>query len=60
MTNKENTPKEIVGLVFDTDYEKSCIALTNPDENDNFLGLDSDKVECSFSLVMVTRFYDGR
>lgn len=41
------------GTKFDTDFEEGCIALTSPDDLDNFDALDSDGVRCNFALIMV-------
>lgn len=48
-------PTIVRGTVFDTPFEKACIALAEPDEDGNFRALDSDKVVCEFSLAMVER-----
>ena len=42
------------GTIFATPFESGCIVVTEPNEDGGFLALDSDKVECWFSVVMVT------
>ncbi|MET8342394.1 hypothetical protein [Streptomyces microflavus] len=42
------------GAVFDTPFETGCKALTAPDADGLFDGLDSDGVHCSgYSMAMV-------
>lgn len=41
------------GQTFNTKYESGCKAITEPDENGQFTGLDSDGVECDFSVEMI-------
>lgn len=38
---------------FDTEYEQGCVATTEPDEEGNFSGLDSDGVACDFNVSMI-------
>lgn len=42
-----------VGQVFATPYESGCVVTALPEDNGNFMALDSDGVECMFNLVMV-------
>jgi hypothetical protein len=44
-------------VTFDTLFEEGCIALTKPnaDGTGNFIGLDSDRVECEFNVKMIVR-----
>ena len=42
-----------IGVTFDTDYETGCVALESPDEYGNFDALDHERVECSFTVIMV-------
>jgi hypothetical protein len=46
-----------IGTVFDTPAESGCVVTSLPDADGNFLALDSDGVECSFSRVMVARVH---
>lgn len=54
-------PLLVPGAVFDTDFEQGCTVVSAPDDehlaNDlgdtGFVGLDSEGVECRFSIVMV-------
>ena len=41
-----------VGTVFDTPFEKGCVALAEPDVYGNFDGRDSEGVVCTFSTTM--------
>ncbi|MEU7146976.1 hypothetical protein AB0B15_02890 [Streptomyces sp. NPDC045456] len=41
------------GMIFSTIAEKGCQALSDPDEEGKFLGLDSSDVECEFPVEMV-------
>ncbi|MEU1552080.1 hypothetical protein ABZ517_05085 [Streptomyces scabiei] len=41
------------GMVFNTLAEKGCHALATPDEEGKFLAVDSQGVECEFTLDMV-------
>lgn len=45
------------GMKFDTNYETGCTFITLPDKHGNFVGLDSDGVECEFHADMVVRTY---
>lgn len=45
----------VPGAVFDTPFESGCVALEEPDVDGNFLGRDSDGVECQFNVVMIER-----
>jgi hypothetical protein len=47
-----------VGTVFDTDFETGCVATTEPTQWGSFNAIDSDGVECTFSLSMVTEVHD--
>lgn len=43
-------------FVFNTPFEEGCVATSSPDPwSGQFDALDSDGVECSFSLQMVQR-----
>lgn len=42
-----------VGQTFDTPFEQGCTVLTLPDENEQFIGWDSERVEVDFTLRMV-------
>lgn len=48
-----------VGVIFDTPFEKGCKVRTEPDANGEFLGLDSDGVECSFSVRGMPLYIHG-
>lgn len=41
------------GTVFDTPFEKGCVAQEVPNAGGGFVGIDSEGVECMFSVVMV-------
>ncbi|MFD9815071.1 hypothetical protein [Streptomyces sp. NPDC059080] len=41
------------GMIFNTVAEKGCLALGDSDEDGNFVGQDSNGVECLFSTAMV-------
>jgi hypothetical protein len=41
------------GLVFSTDFERGCVAVTIPDIRGTFDATDSDGVTCLFSTMMV-------
>lgn len=43
------------GTIFDTPFEQGCEVITEPDDLTNFQAYDSDRVVCSFSVVMVSR-----
>lgn len=43
------------GTIFDTPYESGCVALSAPDEQGNFDGVDSDGVVCGYFAPMVER-----
>ena len=43
-----------VGTVFDTEYESSCVAVSEPNADGEFIAKDSDGVECWFNVSMVT------
>lgn len=40
--------------IFSTEFETGCVALSLPNEDGQFPALDSDGVECSFHVSMVT------
>lgn len=42
-----------IGTTFDTDYEKGCVSMTEPDSHGNFLAQDSDGVICSYHVLMI-------
>lgn len=42
-----------IGMKFDTNYETGCIVVALPDAQGNFVGLDSDGVECEFHVSMI-------
>jgi hypothetical protein len=42
-----------IGARFSTLYESGCIVVTLPDTDGNFIGTDSDGVDCSYSIGMV-------
>ena len=42
-----------IGMVFATKYEKGCLCVTLPDSEGNFIGIDSDGVECDYHISMV-------
>lgn len=44
----------VIGQRFCTPYEHGCIVTSLPDEDGEFLALDSDGVECSFNVDMIT------
>lgn len=44
-----------VGARFATEFETGCQVTAGPDEHGNFLALDSDGVECRFTILMVVR-----
>lgn len=41
------------GTVFNTPFEKGCVAVSSPDQFGGFVATDSDGVECSYSVAMV-------
>jgi len=41
------------GTRFSTDFETGCVAIEEPDQFGSFGALDSEGVECGFSLTMV-------
>jgi len=41
------------GTVFSTRFETNCVVVTEPDEYGDFIGKDSQGVECHFSTDMV-------
>lgn len=44
-----------IGDVFATPFEAGCVVTTLPDDASGiFYALDSDGVECSYSVAMVT------
>jgi hypothetical protein len=43
-----------IGDTFNTPFEKGCVVTEEPDERGQFLALDSDGVECSFHVKMVS------
>jgi len=47
----------IEGTIFDTEFESNCLALTMPDVDGGFVGMDSDGMLCDYTLAMVTRTY---
>jgi hypothetical protein len=47
------------GDVFNTPFEKGCIAITSANADGGFSAYDSDGAECWFSLVMVTSIERG-
>lgn len=49
-------PHPVPGDRFGTEFESGCVATTAPDENGDFLALDSDGVECLFHVSMVTDY----
>jgi hypothetical protein len=52
----------VKGTKFDTAFpdgeviEEGCIALESPDEDGNFVGLDSEGIRVEFNTVMVKGF----
>jgi hypothetical protein len=48
------------GTIFDTPFEQGCEVITEPDAQSNFNAYDSEHVECSFSVVMVSRIAERR
>lgn len=52
-------PHELsVGTRFATEGETGCQVTAGPDEHGNFRALDSDGVECRFTILMVVRIED--
>ena len=47
-----------LGVKFDTNYEKGCVATEAPREWGNFNGLDSNGVEVEYNISMVVKIYD--
>lgn len=50
---KRKSVELIEGTEFDTPFERGCIVVTLPDGLGTFIALDSDGVECEFTLDMV-------
>ena len=47
------------GTIFDTPFESGCEAMNPPDEYGNFDALDSDRILCSFNIVMVEKVQEN-
>jgi hypothetical protein len=47
------------GQMFDTPFERGCVALEAPNSHGSFLALDSDGVEAHFHVAMVENARDA-
>jgi hypothetical protein len=47
------------GQIFDTPFERGCVALEAPNSHGSFLALDSDGVKADFHIAMVENVRDA-
>jgi hypothetical protein len=45
-----------VGTLFETPFEVGCKSLTLPDADGAFTALDSEGVECDYTITMISGF----
>jgi hypothetical protein len=55
-----NTKTPKIGDTFDTNHETGCVATSLPDVSGMFTALDSDGIECTYCVEMVTRITGKR
>ena len=41
------------GMVFRTAHEQGCVVVTEPNDQGEFRALDTDGVECAYSIEMI-------